>query len=131
MTAGAKRVATVEARHEVAPDIVLITLRLPQPVPTPPPGSHLDVTVRLPGGGDSRSYSLVDLGHDDGRLRIAVRWQRDGRGGSVWMHSLKPGDELEVAGPIDRRRDHVRLPARRLWIVPRPDCGSRRAHRPP
>lgn len=96
-----KRVAAVEARHEVAPDIVLITLRLPHPAPPPPPGSHLDVTVRLPDGSDIRSYSLVDLGHDDGRLRIAVRRQQDGRGGSAWMHSLKPGDEFEVAGPLD------------------------------
>jgi vanillate O-demethylase ferredoxin subunit len=57
--------------------------------------------VRLAGGSDTRSYSLVDLGHDDGLLRIAVRRQRDGRGGSVWMHSLKPGDELEVTDPVD------------------------------
>lgn len=101
MIGGVKWLATVEARHEVVPDIVLITLRLPHPAPTPPPGSHLDITVRLPDGSDTRSYSLVDLGHDDGRLRIAVRRQQDSRGGSVWMHSLKPGDELEVAGPID------------------------------
>ena len=101
MSGGTKRVATVDARDEVAPDIALITLRLPDPAPAPPPGSHLDVTVRLPGGSDTRSYSLVDLGHDDGLLRIAVRRQHDGRGGSVWMHSLEPGDELEVAGPLD------------------------------
>ncbi|GCB43703.1 PDR/VanB family oxidoreductase [Streptomyces sp. NL15-2K] len=101
MSGGTKRVATVEARDEVAPDTVLITLGLPDPAPTPPPGSHLDVTVPLPGGSDTRSYSLVDLGHDDGLLRMAVRRQQDSRGGSVWMHSLKPGDELEVMGPFD------------------------------
>ncbi|MFG2026512.1 PDR/VanB family oxidoreductase [Streptomyces sp. NPDC048825] len=101
MNGGTKHVATVEARDDAAPDIVLITLRLPNPAPVPPPGSHLDVTVRLPGGDDTRSYSLVDLGHDDGLLRIAVRRQSDGRGGSMWMHSLTPGDELQVVGPLD------------------------------
>lgn len=101
MSGGTKRVAMVEARDEAAPDIALITLRLPTPAPVPPPGSHLDVTVRLPGGDETRSYSLVDLGHDDGLLRIAVRRRRDGRGGSVWMHSLTPGDEVQVAGPVD------------------------------
>jgi ferredoxin-NADP reductase len=101
MSGRTKHVATVAARGDVAPDITLITLRLPNPTPAPPPGSHLDVTVRLPGGSDTRSYSLVDLGHDDGLLRIAVRRQWDGRGGSVWMHALAPGDELEVAGPVD------------------------------
>ncbi|WP_181803656.1 PDR/VanB family oxidoreductase [Streptomyces shenzhenensis] len=101
MSGGTQQVATVESRDEAAPDIALITLRLPNPVPVPPPGAHVDVTVRLAGGSDTRSYSLLDLGHDDGLLRIAVRRQRDGRGGSVWMHSLKPGDELEVVGFFD------------------------------
>ncbi|MEH0580088.1 PDR/VanB family oxidoreductase [Streptomyces canus] len=101
MSGSTKRLSTVDACDEVAPDVAMITLRLPDPAPAPPPGSHLDVTVRLTGGSDTRSYSLVDLGHDDGLLRIAVRRQRDGRGGSVWMHSLKPGDELEVTDPID------------------------------
>lgn len=101
MSGGTKQVATVEARDEVTPDIALITLRLANPASAPPPGSHLDVTVRLPGGSDTRSYSLVDLGHDDGLPRIAVRRQPDGRGGSKWMHSLKAGDQLQVAGPVD------------------------------
>ncbi|MGY0064305.1 ferredoxin reductase [Streptomyces sp. LZ34] len=102
MSAGPQHVvATAEAVYEATPDIALITLRLPMPALAPPPGSHLDVTVRLPGGTDTRSYSLVDLGHDDGLLRIAVRRQCDGRGGSVWMHSLRSGDELEVVGPVD------------------------------
>ncbi|MFJ3802593.1 PDR/VanB family oxidoreductase [Streptomyces sp. NPDC090088] len=90
--------------REVAPDIALITLSPPEPAPTPPPGSHLDVTVRLPSGDDTRSYSVVDLGHDDGLLRMAVRRQPEGRGGSLWMHTLKPGDALEVTGPLDEFR---------------------------
>lgn len=101
MSGGARRPARVEARDEVAPDIALFTLGLSVPVPAPPPGSHLDVTVRLPGGPDTRSYSLVDLGDGGGRLRIAVRRLRDGRGGSLWTHSLKPGDTLEVTDPLD------------------------------
>ncbi|WP_432181559.1 PDR/VanB family oxidoreductase [Streptomyces sp. NBC_00063] len=93
--------ATVEERHEATADIALLTLRPPFPVQAPPPGSHLDVAVRLPTGPETRSYSLVDLGHDDGLLRIAVRKEPDGRGGSAWMHRLRPGDEVEVTGPLD------------------------------
>ncbi|MEV7389181.1 PDR/VanB family oxidoreductase [Streptomyces sp. NPDC091215] len=99
-----KRTAAVTAVREVAPDIALIMLLLPEPAPTPPPGSHLDVTVHLPSGSDTRSYSVVDLGHDDGLVRIAVRRLPDGRGGSAWMHALRPGDELEVTGFVDEFR---------------------------
>ncbi|MFE9031843.1 hypothetical protein ACFYOA_37240 [Streptomyces iakyrus] len=57
--------------------------------------------ARWCGGPETRSYSLVDRGRDDGLLRIAVRLQRDGRGGSRWMHGLRPGSEITFAGPID------------------------------
>lgn len=93
--------AVVVGRTELVPDIVELVLRPSRPVQSVPPGSHIDITVPLPGGPESRSYSLVDHGHDDGLLRIAVRLQQDSRGGSRWMHDLRPGSEITFAGPID------------------------------
>lgn len=59
------------------------------------PGAHIDVI--LPGG-DARQYSLCGpLGA--GTFTIGVLREDDGRGGSVWMHSLAVGDTLRIAGP--------------------------------
>lgn len=93
--------AVVVGRTETVPDIVELVLRPSRPVRSIPPGSHIDITVPLPSGPEPRSYSLVDRGHDDGLLRIAVRLQQDGRGGSRWMHDLHPGAGLTFTGPID------------------------------
>lgn len=93
--------AVVLGRAELVPGIAELVLRPSRPVRSIPPGSHIDVTVPLPGGPEQRSYSLVDHGHDDGLLRIAVRLQEDGRGGSRWMHALRPGSRITFAGPID------------------------------
>ncbi|WP_406109134.1 FAD-binding oxidoreductase [Streptomyces sp. NBC_01003] len=133
MTDATPQRATVGARHDVTPDIVLLSLRLSQSAPTPPPGSHLEVVVRLPAGPDTRSYSLVDLGRDDGLLRIAVRRHHDGRGGAVWMHTLGPGDELTVSGPVDAFPPDPgpgpqRAARRRGGHHPCPGFGPRPAH---
>ncbi|MDX3452605.1 PDR/VanB family oxidoreductase [Streptomyces sp. ME02-8801-2C] len=93
--------AVVVTRTELVPGIVELVLRPSRSVRPVPPGSHIDLTVPLPGGPETRSYSLVDQGQDDGLLRIAVRLQLDGRGGSRWMHDLRPGSEITFAGPID------------------------------
>ncbi|WP_060886134.1 PDR/VanB family oxidoreductase [Streptomyces caniscabiei] len=93
--------AVVVTRTELVPGIVELVLRPSRPVRSVPPGSHIDITVPLPDGPERRSYSLVDRGHDDGLLRVAVRLQQDGRGGSRWMHELRPGAEITFAGPID------------------------------
>lgn len=92
--------ATVLAVEDTTPAIRLLTLQSDRPVPTVAPGSHLDVTVPLARGTVTRSYSLIDLGLDDGLLRIAVRLDTSGRGGSQWMHTLTPGRRLAVHGPI-------------------------------
>lgn len=93
--------AVVVTRTALVPEVVELVLRPARPVRPVPPGSHIDIDVPLPDGPTTRSYSLVDRGHDDGLLRIAVRLQRDGRGGSRWMHELRPGAEITFVGPID------------------------------
>ncbi|VTU38675.1 Phenoxybenzoate dioxygenase subunit beta [Variovorax sp. PBS-H4] len=66
------------------------------------PGSHLQVQVLVgtTGAGrmQTRHYSLV--GEPDGRTwRIAVKRLDDGRGGSLAMWRLAPGDRLLVTQP--------------------------------
>lgn len=60
------------------------------------PGAHVDVF--LPGGRQ-RTYSLCGAPEDRSTYRIAVRRLDDGDGGSVAMHQLSEGDELEIQGP--------------------------------
>ena len=63
------------------------------------PGAHLQVQVMTAQGRlQTRSYSLV--GEGDGQCwRIAVKRLDDGRGGSLAMWQLAPGDRLRVSAP--------------------------------
>lgn len=63
------------------------------------PGAHLQVQVMTAQDRlQTRSYSLV--GEGDGRSwRIAVKRLDDGRGGSLAMWRLAPGDRLQVSAP--------------------------------
>lgn len=67
-------------------------------------GAHLRVRVGLGAGiYDWRHYSLIDvaLGADaaPSEYCIAVRLEADGRGGSLFMHGLREGDELTIEPP--------------------------------
>ena len=64
------------------------------------PGSHIDVMVRIDGHEDRRSYSIVEASEDGKRLVISVLKAPLSRGGSVFIHSLKAGDELEITQPL-------------------------------
>lgn len=64
------------------------------------PGSHIDVMVRIGGNEDRRSYSIVESSEDGTRLVISVLKAPLSRGGSIFIHSLQPGDELEVTQPL-------------------------------
>ena len=61
-------------------------------------GAHIRVDV---DGGD-RAYSLIawdDARTAPGQFTIAVQKEEDGAGGSKFMHTLKEGDEVQVAAP--------------------------------
>lgn len=68
-------------------------------------GAHISVQVPLPGGGhDWRAYSLVQLDPAanlgaPGAYTIAVLREDKGRGGSLFMHSVKTGDLLSAKEP--------------------------------
>lgn len=61
------------------------------------PGSHVD--VRLPSG-DTRSYSVVAGGADGHTVTLGVHLSPTSRGGSAFMHGLRPGDTLAVTAPL-------------------------------
>jgi len=89
----------VVSSSTVAEDVRRITVERP-PRGRAQPGSHLDVRVRLGDATDLRSYSVVESSEDGGRLTISVLRTPQSRGGSIHMHGLRAGDELEVTQPL-------------------------------
>lgn len=88
-----------------ADGVVAIELRDPDGAPLPPwePGAHVDLA--LPNGL-TRQYSLCGDPADRAHWRIGVLRERDGRGGSAWLHDeLRPGMRLHVSEP----RNHFPL----------------------
>lgn len=88
-----------------APNIHSYDLRPVTAMDLPPfeAGAHIDVTL---GNRMSRSYSLLNSPSERHRYVIAVQKDRQGRGGSMWLHqNLKVGDIVAVDGP----RNHFRL----------------------
>lgn len=74
-----------------------------QPLPTWEPGAHVD--LKLPGGF-VRQYSLCGDPKQLGSYRIAVLFERHGRGGSAVVHTqMRPGDWVALEGP----RNHFQL----------------------
>lgn len=64
------------------------------------PGSHLDLFVTIDGERHKRSYSVVESSDDGSRVAISVLKAPLSRGGSVFMHTLQPGDTLEITQPL-------------------------------
>jgi ferredoxin-NADP reductase len=92
-------IGVVVAADPVAEGVQRITLRRPARGRAAP-GSHVDVRVPLAGASDVRSYSVVESSDDGGLLTISVLRVPQSRGGSSFMHTLSPGDELEVTQPL-------------------------------
>lgn len=99
----------VEEARLLNPLIRLLRLRSADgaALPAYSAGAHIKVHVSLPDGQqDGRQYSLINLGlaKDANQAPtdylIAVRLERDGRGGSRWMHEkLQVGDTVAVEAP--------------------------------
>lgn len=63
-------------------------------------GSHIDLMIEVNGEKVRRSYSVVRQSADLLDLEIAVFEVRNSRGGSIAMHNLSVGDELDITQPI-------------------------------
>ncbi|WP_424135696.1 PDR/VanB family oxidoreductase [Roseomonas chloroacetimidivorans] len=86
-----------EARP-AGPGILRVTLRDPDgwPLPRVKPGAHLDLHV--PGLGP-RAYSLCGDPAVQDSWTVAVKLEPESRGGSAWVHGLKPGDPVAASMP--------------------------------
>lgn len=72
------------------------------PLPAFSAGAHIDVHL---ANGLTRQYSLCNPQNCDGHYRIGILRDAAGRGGSVAMHELMPGDRIEISLP----RNHFHL----------------------
>jgi vanillate O-demethylase ferredoxin subunit len=91
--------ARIRTFRDLSADIRLFELELlAGPTRRYQPGAHLDVSVLTAGRPETRSYSLVGL-HDPQVYRIAVKRERESRGGSAYMWSLAEGARLSVTEP--------------------------------
>jgi ferredoxin-NADP reductase len=102
----------VEAVAQEAQDVVSLTL-VPASggsLPTWEPGAHVDVLIPP---GLERQYSLCGDPADCGRWRLAALREREGRGGSEWLHTqVRPGQSLTLRGP----RNHFELVDARSYL---------------
>lgn len=88
-----------------ADGVVALELRDPDggPLPAWEPGAHVDLV--LPNGL-TRQYSLCGDPGERTHWRLGVLRERDGRGGSAWLHDeLRPGMRLQASAP----RNHFPL----------------------
>jgi vanillate O-demethylase ferredoxin subunit len=91
--------AVVVAVADVAPDIRRIEL-VPEKPKRAEAGSHIDLYVQIDGEPAKRSYSVVESDDAGERLVISVFKAPASRGGSVFMHTLQPGDSLRITQPL-------------------------------
>ncbi|WP_454810910.1 PDR/VanB family oxidoreductase [Paenarthrobacter nitroguajacolicus] len=91
--------AVVDAVSDVAENIRRIVLRPERPCPIRP-GEHVDVRTTIDGEQHVRSYSVVNAADDGTHLALSVYRTPNSRGGSVSMHSLQPGQRLEITQPL-------------------------------
>lgn len=91
--------ATVVCARDITPTIRLIELRPASRATSWMPGSHIRVRVRIDARQETRHYSLIDDGTNDGCYRIAVKLAEKGMGGSRAMWALKTDDVIEISEP--------------------------------
>lgn len=91
----------VDAKREVAADVVTLTLRAADGAPLPEwsPGAHIDLLLD-DAEGPVRQYSLCGDPADRTAWRIGVLREPEGAGTSRHVHdTLAVGDRLRVRGP--------------------------------
>jgi ferredoxin-NADP reductase len=96
----------VLAKESVAEGTVALTLAAPDGsrLPDWAPGAHLDLLL---GQGRIRQYSLCGDRWDPTTYRVGVKLDREGRGGSRYVHDeLQVGDVVDFGGPRNTFRMH-------------------------
>jgi vanillate O-demethylase ferredoxin subunit len=91
--------ARIIEKQLIAEDIMHFILESASNQPLPPftPGSHIDVEL---SDQAVRQYSLCNDPNKPGRYEIAVKYERDGRGGSRCAHQhLQRSDVIRIGPP--------------------------------
>ncbi|WP_017627600.1 ferredoxin reductase, partial [Nocardiopsis chromatogenes] len=88
----------VVATEPAADTIARITVAPQEPVRADP-GAHIDVRTGE-GPAAVRSYSVVAADARGTELTLGVRLSPTSRGGSAFMHALRPGDGLDITAPL-------------------------------
>ncbi len=115
--------AKIAAVRDLTPSIRLFEIAPAAGLAQPwRPGAHINVGVIAGERPETRSYSLVGR-PEAGLYRIAVRRDPNGRGGSAYMHGLKPGQALKISNPqslfeIDWQAPEALLIAGGIGITP-------------
>ena len=90
--------ASVLATRDVTPSVREFTLATTSAYMPYAAGSHLKVELLIKGQPHARSYSLIGR-PEAGVYRIAVKQLPLGRGGSLAMWQLAPGERLRISAP--------------------------------
>jgi len=94
------RVATVTEVREETPSARTLILDVPD-WPGHLPGQHVDVRLTAPDGYSAqRSYSIASAWGGDGPVELTVQRIEDGEVSTYLTDVLKPGDPLELRGPV-------------------------------
>jgi vanillate O-demethylase ferredoxin subunit len=70
-----------------------------RPLPLFDAGAHIDLHVPGESRVLKRAYSLVNAATDADHYEIAVQLEPASTGGSRWVHTLEPGQELDITAP--------------------------------
>ncbi|MDA5559002.1 PDR/VanB family oxidoreductase [Shimia sp. MMG029] len=73
-------------------------------------GAHVDIHL---GEELVRQYSIWSWSLDGRQLNVAVKREDDGRGGSLAMHALEEGVQVQIGGP----RNHFKLQAADRYVT--------------
>ncbi|MGH6946728.1 MAG: 2Fe-2S iron-sulfur cluster-binding protein [Kiloniellales bacterium] len=95
------RVAAVTTLTGGSHEIKSFELRAPDGglLPVFEAGAHIDVVT---ASGERRSYSLANAPGERDRYLVGVLREKDGRGGSAWIHeAVKAGDTITVLPPLN------------------------------
>jgi ferredoxin-NADP reductase len=82
------------------PTVRTIEFRVPE-WPGHLAGQHVDVRLTAPDGYEAqRSYSIASPPEDGGRIQLTIERLPDGEVSEFLVDELRPGDQLELRGPI-------------------------------
>ncbi len=115
------RDARVSEIRAVADDVRRIAFAVDGALPRFDPGSHTNIRVEIGGEAANRTYTVVPSSASE--IAVAVKLHPQSRGGSRYMWSLEPGQQVRLTVPENRfelsfRASHYLLLAGGIGITP-------------